>query len=155
MGGVFPAIVDLLPHGPPMVLLDAVIDEATGSLTTGLTIRPDSRFVVAGAGVPVHVGIEYMAQTCGAFAGLEAHHSGLPVRLGFLLGTRRYQSSVSWLPVGWRLTVTADLVFREGQMGVFDCRIRHAGAEIATAQITVYQPDDPAVAPDDSAERVR
>lgn len=155
MDRVFPPVADLLPHGPPMVLLDAVIDDAAGSLTTGLTIRADSRFVSVGVGVPAHVGIEYMAQTCGAFAGLEAWRDGQPVRLGFLLGTRRYQCSVAWLPVGWRLTVTADLVFREGQMGVFDCRIRHEGAEIATAQITVYQPDDPAIAPDDGVERVR
>ena len=150
---VFPAIADLLPHGPPMLLLDAVVEDAAGSLTTGVTIRPDSPFVVAGNGIPAHVGIEYMAQTCGAFAGLEAHRSGQPVRLGFLLGTRRYRASVPWLPVGWRLTVTADLVFREGQMGVFDCRIQHEGAEIATAQITVYQPDDPAKEPDNGVSR--
>ena len=147
------SIVELLPHEPPMVLLDSVIGWQQGKLHAAVEIRPDSPFFHAGRGVPAHVGIEYMAQTCGAFAGLEAHRSGQPVRLGFLLGTRRYQALVPWLCVGWRLTVTADLVFREGQMGVFDCRIRHEGAEIATAQITVYQPDDPAQGPGDGVSR--
>jgi predicted hotdog family 3-hydroxylacyl-ACP dehydratase len=153
MDRAFPPIADLLPHDPPMVLLDTVVDDAAGSLTAGMTIRPDSRFVVAGVGVPAHVGIEYMAQTCGAFAGLEAQRCGQPVRLGFLLGTRRYQAFVPWLRLGWRLTVTADLVFREGPMGVFDCQLRHEGEEIATAQITVYQPEDPANEPDGVASR--
>lgn len=144
MQQAFPAVADLLPHGPPMVLLDAVVDETDASLTAAVTIRPDSPFGVAGEGVPAHVGIEYMAQACGVFAGLQAQRTGLPVRLGFLLGTRRYHASVPWLRVGWRLTVTVTAVFREGQMGVFDCRIRHEATEIAAAQITLYQPDDQA-----------
>lgn len=140
----FPAIADVLPHGPSMVLLDEVVENTDDSLTAAVTIRPDSPFGVAGEGVPAHVGIEYMAQACGAFAGLQAHRTGLPVRLGFLLGTRRYQALVPWLRVGWRLTVTATVVFREGQMGVFDCRIHHDETEVAAAQISVYQPDVPA-----------
>jgi predicted hotdog family 3-hydroxylacyl-ACP dehydratase len=144
IGHRLPAVAELLPHGPPMVLLDEMVEDTENSLTTALTIRPKSQFAVAGHGVPAHVAIEYMAQTCGAFAGLEAHRTGQPVRLGFLLGTRRYLAFVPWLLIGWRLTVTATVVFREGQMGVFDCLVRHEAAEIATAQITVYQPDDPA-----------
>jgi predicted hotdog family 3-hydroxylacyl-ACP dehydratase len=147
MGQAFPAVADLLPHGAPMVLLDDVLDDTDASLTACVTIRPDSQFAVAGEGVPAHVGIEYMAQACGAFAGLAAHRNGLPVRLGFLLGTRRYHASVPWFRVGWRLAVTMTVVFREGQMGVFDCRVRHGATEVAAAQITLYQPDDPAGAP--------
>ncbi|HEV2676111.1 MAG TPA: hypothetical protein VGV37_16425 [Aliidongia sp.] len=153
--GTFPPIADLLPHGPPMVLLDGVVADTTTSLTTSVMLGAGSQFVVDGEGVPAHVGIEYMAQTCGAFAGLEARRSGRPVRLGFLLGTRRYRALVPWLRIGWRLTVTADLVFREGPMGVFDCRIGHDETEIAAAQITVYQPDEAAGMPVDGVERVR
>jgi predicted hotdog family 3-hydroxylacyl-ACP dehydratase len=139
----FPAIAGLLPHGPSMVLLDAVVEDTGDSLTAALTIGPDSPFGVAGEGVPAHVGIEYMAQACGAFAGLRAYRTNVPVRLGFLLGTRRYQAFVPWFRVDWRLTVTAAVVFQEGQMGVFDCRIHHAGTAVAVAQLSVYQPDDP------------
>jgi predicted hotdog family 3-hydroxylacyl-ACP dehydratase len=144
-----PAVAQLIPHGEPMVLLDEVIDSTADRLTAIVTIRPDTRFVQADRGVPAHFAIEYMAQACGAFAGLETHRLGRPVRIGFLLGTRRFQAFASWLRVGWRLTVTAALVFREGQMGVFDCRVCHDATEIAAAQITVYQPDDPASMPID------
>lgn len=143
---ILPVIPDLLPHGPSVVLLHEVVEDRDESLTAALTICPDSPFGVAGEGVPAHVGIEYMAQACGVFAGLQAHRTGLPVRLGLLLGTRRYQAFVPWLRVGWRLEVTVTVVFREGQMGVFDCRIHHDGTEVAAAQIAVYQPDDPASA---------
>jgi predicted hotdog family 3-hydroxylacyl-ACP dehydratase len=143
-GSDLPPIADLLPHGPPMILLDDVVGRTEDGLTAAVTIRSDSQFAVPGAGVPAHVGIEYMAQACGAFAGLEAVLAKQPVRLGFLLGTRRFQAFVPWLREGWLLTVTVTTVFREDQMAVFDCCIRHETTEIATAQITVYQPDDPA-----------
>lgn len=146
-GQAFPAIAGLLPHGPSMVLLDEVLAATDDMLAAAVVIRADSPFGVAGEGVPAHVGIEYMAQACGAFAGLQAHCTGLPVRRGFLLGTRRYQAFIPWFRVGWRLTVTVVAVSREGQMGVFDCRIRHDGTEVATAQVSVYQPDAPTDAP--------
>nr|WP_294527583.1 hypothetical protein [uncultured Rhodopila sp.] len=143
MAAAFPPIAELLPHAPPMVMLDAVIGHTAESLTAGLTIRADAPFFVPDSGVPCHAGIEYMAQACGAFAGLEAHLAGKPVRLGFLLGTRRYQGFVAWLPEGWHVTVTATVVLREGPMGVFDCRIRHGEDDVAMAQLTLYQPDGP------------
>jgi predicted hotdog family 3-hydroxylacyl-ACP dehydratase len=145
----FPIIDALLPHAHPMILLDAVIESSADSLTAAVTIRSDSPFAVEGEGVPAHVGIEYMAQACGAFAGLEAHRAGQPVQLGFLLGTRRFQASVPWFSTGWPLQVTVTVVFQEDRMGVFDCRIRHGDAVIATAQLTVYQSDDQASTVDD------
>lgn len=136
------AMVDLLPHEPPMVLLDRVLEWDSGWLHAVVDIRADSRFHEPGRGVPAHVGIEYMAQACGAYAGLEAKAAGQPVRLGFLLGTRRYVSSTPWFRPGDRLIVKVAEVLREGVMGVFDCRIERDGDEIATARLNVYQPED-------------
>jgi predicted hotdog family 3-hydroxylacyl-ACP dehydratase len=141
MAAAFPPIGELLPHAPPMVLLEEVAGHTAESLTARLMIRADAPFFVADCGIPCHAGLEFMAQACGAFVGLEAHLTGQPVRLGFLLGTRRYQAFVAWLPEGWQLTVTATVVLREGPMGVFDCRIRHGGDDVAMAQLTLYQPN--------------
>jgi predicted hotdog family 3-hydroxylacyl-ACP dehydratase len=154
MMDAFPPVAELLPHAPPMVLLDQVVGRTDDEVTAQLTVRRDAPFFVTGQGIPGHVGIEYMAQACGVFAGLEARLTGRPVRLGFLLGTRRYQAFVAWLLEGWQLTVTASVVFREGQMGVFDCRIRFGEIDVATAQITVYQPDDAATARTATEEQV-
>lgn len=138
-------VAELLPHAPPMVLLDAVLGWEPGAATAAVTIRPGIPFFEDGRGVPAHVGIEYMAQTCGAYAGLEGLRLGQPVRLGFLLGTRRYRARLDWFRPGERLEIGVAEVFRDHSMGVFDCRILCGGREVAAAQLNVYQPEDAAV----------
>jgi len=134
---------DLLPHAPPMVLLDRLLDWSDDSVSAALTIGPETPFLDPGRGVPAHVGLEWMAQTCGLFAGLGAKAKNEPVRLGFLLGTRRYKALRPVFTEGETLTVCARLVLREGGMAVFACGILDAeGSEVATAQLTLYQPED-------------
>jgi ApeP dehydratase len=77
-----------------MILLDEVIGDDNYSLTAEVTITRDSVFLRSD-GVPGHVGVEYMAQACGAFAGVHALDSGQPVRIGLLLGTRNYRVLVA------------------------------------------------------------
>lgn len=135
-------IGDLLPHKPPMVLLDKIIGWDKDRVEAEITIRHDSTFFIPGKGVPAHVGIEYMAQTCGAFAGLKAKETGDSVRIGFLLGTRQYRASFDWLAAGTQLRVSAIEIFSDGSMGVFDCHVFEAKRELASAQLSVYQPED-------------
>src|SRR5215471_7164387 len=84
-----PDIRSLLPHAGPMVLLDRVISVDEDSLLAEVCIRSDSLFC-NGGGVGAWVGVEYMAQAIGAWAGYTAQLRGEPVKLGFLLGTRSY-----------------------------------------------------------------
>ena len=137
-------MADLLPHEGPAVLLDAVLDWDRGRLAAQVDIHPGSRFFERACGVPGYVGIEYMAQACGAYAGLDAKSKGEPVRLGFLLGTRRYSCSKPWFAAGDTLTVSVAEVLRDGVMGVFDCHIAVGGAEVAAARLNLYQPEDSA-----------
>lgn len=130
----------LVPHAAPMVLLDRVTAwDATG-LTASLTIRPDTRFLEPGLGVPAHIGLEWMAQACGAFAGLRAKEAGDPVRLGFLLSTRDYRADRLWFAVGETLLITVTQVFLDAGMAVFDCRIDAGDLACARARLTVFQP---------------
>ncbi len=132
----------LLPHAPPMVLLDEVLGWEQGKVATALTIRPESPFFSQEGGVPSYIGLEYMAQTCGVYAGIEAKNQEQPVRLGFLLGTRNFHASIDRFLLGDRLVIEATEVFRQDGMGVFDCRIKNGDEEIASAQLNLYQPDD-------------
>lgn len=135
-------IAELLPHAPPAILLDRVTGWEPSRLEALLVIRRNGSFFTPGRGVPSHVGIEYMAQACGAYAGIEAKTAGLPVRIGFLLGTRGYVSSLRWFAAGSTLTVSVVEVLREGGMAVFDCAIAQDGSQVATARLTLYQSDD-------------
>ncbi|AWK86268.1 3-hydroxylacyl-ACP dehydratase [Azospirillum thermophilum] len=142
----------LLPHARPMILLDEVVGRDEARLVAALTVRARAPFFEPGRGMAAHVAIEWMAQACGAFVGAEALESGGVVRLGLLLGTRSFSSSISWFPEGARVEVSATLDYRDGEMGVFDCTATLRGPEVdgpegdgqeaASAQLTVYQPAD-------------
>lgn len=134
-------VEQLLPHAAPMLLLDQALGYGDDAAAAAVTIRADHPFATA-EGVPAHLGIEFMAQTCGIWAGAQARDGGGPVRLGFLLGTRRYTCSTPRFALGRRLEITATVVFRDQGMGVFDCRISDAGGVLAEAQLSVYQPQD-------------
>ncbi len=135
------SLAELLPHAAPMLLLDALQDYTSDGLTALADIRADHPFLTKD-GVAVHVGIELMAQACGAFVGLRGRLRGEPIKLGFILGTRGFTASVCWFRLGDRLAVTVAPVFLEDEMGVFDCRISRDGAGVAEAQISVFQPRD-------------
>lgn len=133
-------IEEVVPHAAPMILLDAVRAYADDRVEAAVEVRSDSPFVRA-EGLPAHVLIEYMAQACAAFAGLEAREAGREPQVGFLLGTRQFRAHRSWMRAGERLAIMAVLVYRDSEMGVFDCKVLADGEEIASAQLTVYQPE--------------
>lgn len=138
-----PDIRSLLPHSGPMVLLDRVIAADEESLCAEVRIRQNSLFCNAG-GVGAWVGLEYMAQAIGAYAGYAAKLRGDPIRIGFLLGTRRYQCSQPQFAVGSLLKVYAKRIFQsENGLASFECHIDDENGQLATASVTVFQPADP------------
>ncbi len=134
---------DILPHRMPAILIDDVIDWDSISASVSVLIRPGIPFFREGKGVPVHVGLEYMAQCCGAYAGLQGLARNVPPRLGFLLGTRNYKCIQPWFSPGATLIVSAREIFRHENMGSFACTIICGGVELASAQLNVFQPDNP------------
>jgi predicted hotdog family 3-hydroxylacyl-ACP dehydratase len=134
------AVAELLPHRAPMILLDEILGFDETSVVAGVTVSAASLFLEAG-GVPVHVGLEYMAQACAAFAGISARERGEPARIGFLLGTRQYRAHVPCFRCGERLAIMVSVLYQDDQMGAFECRIEIEGKLAAEAQLSVYQPD--------------
>jgi predicted hotdog family 3-hydroxylacyl-ACP dehydratase len=135
-------IAKLLPHAEPMLLLDEAVQYDEVSLTASVHVRNLQPFFSEGA-LPSYFGIELMAQTCGAYVGAHAMDEAQPVKIGYLLGTRHYETRVAAFDANQRLTVTATVVFRDDNMGVFDCRIETKGECVATARLNVYQPRNP------------
>ncbi|MGZ3240470.1 MAG: ApeP family dehydratase [Burkholderiaceae bacterium] len=139
-----PDIRTLVPHAGPMVLLDRVVSFENENLCAEVTIHPDSLFCGVD-GVGTWVGIEYMAQAIAAHAGYEQQLHGLPVKIGFLLGSRRYDVSCSTFTVGSVLHVYVHRVLlSENGLGSYECRIEEKDHDdrnpLATATITVFQP---------------
>jgi predicted hotdog family 3-hydroxylacyl-ACP dehydratase len=132
------AVTDLIPHSGDMVLLDRIVDFDGQGLTAELAVRGDELFC-PGPSVPAWVGIEYMAQTVAAYVGMKAKQANEPIRLGFLLGTRFYDSNVAAFEVGATLTIRVKKIIQDDGLGVFECRILGDGVDI-TANLNVYQP---------------
>jgi predicted hotdog family 3-hydroxylacyl-ACP dehydratase len=139
-------IAALLPHAGPAILLDEVVSYSDSDLRAAVTVREDSPFHQDN-GIPTHVGIEYMAQACGAFSGIQARRDGTAPRVGFILGTRRYLAKQQWFADATRLMVTVTLVYRDGEVGVFDCTISAGEDVLAEAQLIVAEPHDAAALP--------
>lgn len=128
---------ELLPHSGGMIWVDKVLAWDEDSVTAELTVRGDALFD-EGDSVPAWAGVEYMAQTVGLYAGLQAKRAGESIKLGFLLGTRRFETNVPEFRIGSILTVRAEKVMQDEHLAVFDCRIT-GGQVIASAVLNVYQ----------------
>jgi len=141
---VLPPIEEVVPHRPPMLLIDRVCAHGDDLAVSSVAIRPDSPFVVAGPdgrlGVPAVVGIEYMAQTVAAYAGLSARKEKRAPRIGFLLGCRELSLGTDAFAVGETLTIEVRRVFGENDLGSFSCKVAAAdGRTLASGSLTVYQ----------------
>ena len=140
--GLAYTLPQVLPHGPDMLLLDRLAGYTSDSLTCEVDVKPGAKFF-DGAGVPAHVGLEYMAQALGAFTGVARLQQGKPVQLELLLGSRAYQASVARFAAGTTLTVMAKLLFWDPDgVCAFACEIRDGGRVLATAEVKGYEPDD-------------
>lgn len=143
-GSTFP-IEHCIPHRGAMRLVDRLIEAGEEHAVAEVDVPAQGLFVRDG-GVPAWVGIEYMAQTISAWAGARALRTGGTPRLGFLLGTRRYDAQRASFPCGSTLRIETRCELMAGNgLGQFDCRILLEGAAVAAARLSVFEPDDASV----------
>lgn len=135
-----------------MILIDKIISYQKDNLVTQVTITPQSAyFDDARQGVPNYVGIEYMAQSIAALAGVEAKLKNDKIRVGFLLGSRKLALHLPQYQLHQTYQVQVSRLYQEDTgLAVFDCQIYHlADAELSTAKtrvaaanVNVFQPQD-------------
>ena len=126
------ALHHLLPHRPPMLLLDGV--DGDGAY---VRVDPGAWYADAQGAMPGWIGLEVMAQAVAAGQG--AQQAGGAPRSGYLVGTRSYRAEPSF-PAGALLRVRARLVEAdESGLCAFDCEILLHDAVVATATLKVMQ----------------
>ena len=131
-------IGELLPHGPEMTLVHRFVSYDTTRSVVAADIDEQCVFF-DGTGVPAWAGIEYMAQAIAAHAGFEARRAAEPPAIGFLLGTRAYESFVDEFPAGSTLTITVEPQIADGGFSAFGCTIE-TDRLAARAVLNVYRP---------------
>lgn len=136
-----PKIAELVSHAGPMLLLERLLEDGDDYVVCEVLVRSDGLFD-SGGRVPAWLGIEYMAQTVAAFSGLQARRDQELVKLGYLLGSRRFETNVQHFACGDVLRVTARrLVHDRSGMGAFECEVQGDRAQ-QSATLSVYQPPD-------------
>ncbi|MEJ2362829.1 MAG: hypothetical protein P8Z75_15705 [Gammaproteobacteria bacterium] len=134
-------IRNLVPHDGSMLLLDRIDEIHANGLTASVVLNEHSPFAEA-RGVPAWVGVEYMGQAIAAYAGVCARRDGEPLRIGFLVGTRRYEPGCNYFPLGARLAVTVEAITGETTgLQVFYCTISGEGIDVS-ANLNVYMPEN-------------
>ena len=134
-------ILDVVPHQSPMSLLDTLESYSDNTLVSSLTIKEDSLFYEE-LGVPAWVGLEYMGQTIAAYGGVKARNEGRPVKIGFLVSSRRYESPQSHFKLGSKLKVFVEKVINNPSgLSVFSCSITWSDFVIQ-ANLNVFLPNN-------------
>ncbi|MGO4305504.1 hypothetical protein AB4Z41_17695 [Cupriavidus sp. RAF12] len=125
-----------------MRLIDELVHADAEQCVARATVRATQLFV-DDAGMPGWTGIEYMAQTIAAWAGVRDRAAGRKPGLGFLLGSRRYACDVAAFPVGSVLTIRTQVeLIGDNGLGMFACTLALDGHEVARANVSVFQPAD-------------
>ncbi len=137
-------VAPLLPHSGDMVLLDRISDFGEDFLIAETEIRSDNILIKHGK-LATFAGIEIMAQGVAAWSGCLATLADEPVRLGYLLGTRKLHIHTQEIPVGSKLQIKIKMSIQDSTgFGVFDSQLIDltSGKVILEGALNVFSPKD-------------
>lgn len=149
------SVAELLPHSGEMVLLDSIEEYGQESLRAFAQVDKNHIFLQENQTIPAWIAIEIMAQGVAALEGCHAHNQNKPVRLGFLLGTRKLELFVDEIPLGTQLQILNTISIRDSSgFAVCDSELTwiHAPAQVqyrlpenrllAKAALNVFSPPE-------------
>lgn len=139
-------VEQLLPHAPPMVLVDRLVSNTDHSVVVEATIRSDYPFT--GGSIGSWVGLELMAQSAAALAKTTRQPESDKPALGFLLGSRSFVAHIPEFIPGQKVTIEIVLdPAVEGQVmvsakgGIKDA----SGQVICEGSLTLLEPNNDAL----------
>lgn len=134
-----PAIADLLPHRPPMLWLDEVLEHGEHHIVCGLEVQDTPAYCDEGQ-VDCTIAVEWMAQAAGAFIGLRDRAGGDAPRPGFLIGAPQVTFEADSFSIGQRLRVEATHSFGDANLASFECRVLQGEAPLVSGTLTFFRP---------------
>lgn len=134
-------IQELMPHRPPMLLLDTLLEASAEKCIAQLRVDPTAWYADPDGAMPGWFGLELMAQTITAYSGAQKRLLGIAPRLGFNLGTRSYECQLPRFPAGelLEIEIRPEYVDETG-LSAFACEIRHLGQTVAQARLKTFEP---------------
>lgn len=132
----FGPIADYLPHRPPMLLIDEIVESERDRIVCRTTLHPDCVFALDGKVHPTAM-IEFVAQAAAICVGVQAERDGDPPRLGLIIGCREITFAVDSFAVGDLLEIVATRVVGQAQFGAFTGTVSCRGAVCVTLHMSV------------------
>lgn len=133
------SVAELITHSGDKILLDRIVGFDKENLKAEASVKANSVYLKNGV-EPAWMGLEYMSQAVAAFAGIQQRQANGEPKVGMLIGTRRYRSSILHYPVGMSLTVETKVLLEDDNgLCVFQCTLT-SDEVIAEANLNVFQP---------------
>lgn len=133
---------DYLPHRPPLLILERIVDIAAESVTcevstAGNCLKP---FLNADGTLPSWYGVELMAQTVGVWAGRRDRDAGRDTpQVGLILSVRGYSSAAETFPCDSTLRITMHLLMQEGLLASFEGTISIHDLPVAEGRLSLAE----------------
>lgn len=130
-------VAELLPHRPPMVLLDEALSFEADGATCAVEVREGAPFVEDGR-LPAVVFMEHMAQAVAAFAGHSARERGEAPSSGYVVGARELNLHVAHARVGDRLVVAVRRLAGNARLGHYRGEVRRGDELLADGELSIF-----------------
>jgi len=119
----FPPPGDLVPHAPPALLVQSLVEVSATGATAIAMIPEDSPFVEGGR-APAFVGLEAGAQTAAALEALDRRERvEAGPRIGYVVGIRNARFADPWLPAGQALPITVKPAGSAPPLTIYEVRL--------------------------------
>ena len=140
MSQVQPVPETLLPHRGPSLLLGGIQELSEEHCRARVRVEPDAWYLNERGEAPAWIALEWMAQAASAFSGYRHHQAGRAPRVGFMLGTRRFETMVPAFPAGAEFEVEARLIFiDEAGPSAFACLVQDGAETLARATLKAIE----------------
>jgi len=131
-----PPVAELVPHGPPMLAVDELLECEPGRALARLVVR--ERPFARDGRVETLVLLEPMSQVVAACLGHEASREGAAIRVGMVVACKELVLARPYVAVGEELLVRVERRQGTDQVSQFETETRGAdGALVARAALTL------------------
>jgi radical SAM protein with 4Fe4S-binding SPASM domain len=130
----------LVPHKPPILLADRLLEMKERVSVTEMTVREDMIFVGENGTLDEASYPEIISQALAAMEGFRILGNHNPQREGFLLGVKKLEI-LGEAKVGDTLLISVRKATKYGDFGIFDGEVRRGREIVARGEVKVFRSD--------------
>lgn len=134
----FPPVQTLVPHGPPMLLLDEVYAFSTEEAACRCRIR-DTHPLLRDGKLPAVIGLELMAQCTAVYLGMLTRRMAQTPGGGLLAGAPKLEVCIDAFEIDDTLDVRVARVWGQGRVWRFDGEVRRDGRCVVRGTLDVIR----------------